>query len=703
MDEDLLVALAQKESNFNPQARGSSGEYGLFQIMPANVAKFSTPDEDPLNPEVNTRMAVDLFSEELNRYNGDEKLAVAAYNAGSPAVDRAIAKAGSRDYEDIAQYLPESTATDYVPGVFDIYNQRKSARLDQVAANQSQSNTSSDEWGTPDEFNTAVRDYATREGFDDLSPKEQVQGISRLYQSRKWMPQVDANLYKVTQPSGITPQKKTDRDISSIITPYLSLVEGESPEEISKAAEQAKKKMRRDLNAQGFNPNLVGSIIDETFDRKIQKENSDVRGIFGEIKTYGKEITKGGLELFTGAAAGAADFAGYEDAATTARTLGQTTLGENLDLYYELDDNGNVLLDENNEPVTKYRGNILRGAGNLFAAVGSLFAGAAVGTAAGLSAGAAATASALGLGGLNTLNSMGQAYELAKEETGDRDDAMQAALGAVPTSVLNTIADVYTVGAGKFWIQGLTGANKLRATAQLAARSAAMGAAGNAVEQTGIELSAQSATEGAYQASSANISGAALGGAAAGVTLGGLEGYRFRPAPKPRTQTTPDKTTAESNVLPVDGGERRQSGSGLSGDQKGSRKGLPIPERYQSGEPILLPPEVVAEQQIALAQRLEEFSNNPEKQLILDYDRPESIPQDLLNLFGYEAQQLSPKQVAIIKRETYVPPQVTDLPQIDTAIDSISNSLANAPDPTRHSELITERAELKKERRTDQG
>lgn len=702
MDTDLLLAIAERESNFNPEARGSSGEMGMFQIMPENVKKFSTPDEDPFNVAVNTRMASALLQEELDRYDNDTLLAVAAYNAGSPNVNEAIAAAGSRDFETIKPYLPPITQ-EYVPDVMNKYAARKEKRLNEPAPdaeNEEEEELDYSQWGSPDEFKTEVRDYATRDGFNELTPKEQAQGISRIYQGRKWLPQVDAALHSVTKAIWDNAEPEQRPDISEIINPYLSLVEGKNSEEVTKASAFAKQKMQRDLEDQGFNWNLVGSIIDETFTRKEAKEQSDVRGVLGEGATWSKEVAKGALELFTGAAAGAADLYGDESAARAAREIGQNALGENLDLYYELDDNGNILFDQNNEPVTKYRGNILRGVGSVVGAVGTLFAAKGAALAAGATAAAATTASALGLGGLNLLNSMGQAYELANEETGSREDAMQAAMWTAPTSVLNTIADLYTVGAGKFWIQGLTGQNKVRAVAQLATRSAAFGAAGNVAEQTGIEFAAQYATESGYQASRKNIVSAGIGGAVAGAALGGIfDGYGFRP--KPQTKQTPapiaDETTETIPSPPGAIGPIPDTSPRLLPAPTGPRRGLPIPERYQSGEPVLLPQTASAEQQIELAQRFESFALDSEQRMILDFDSPESIPQELLALFGYEAEQLSPKQVAIIKRESYQPPVAENLDQIDTAVDRLSIELAAAPDPQRHAALVDERANLKRE------
>lgn len=103
LQPDLLREVIRKESGFRPCAVSPAGAQGLMQLMPDTQRTFAV--SDPFDPRQNIEAGARFLRQLLDRYGGDLKLSLSAYNAGPAAVDK-------------AKGIPEITETqDYVTDI----------------------------------------------------------------------------------------------------------------------------------------------------------------------------------------------------------------------------------------------------------------------------------------------------------------------------------------------------------------------------------------------------------------------------------------------------------------------------------------------------------------------------------------------------------------------------------------------------------
>jgi soluble lytic murein transglycosylase-like protein len=119
LDADLLRAVVQIESRFNPNAVSPRGAIGLMQVMPATAASLglASPKETLLDPRANLRTGARYLQRLSLQFAGAIELVLAAYNAGENSV--------LRNGWALPPY-PETQA--YVRDVLEVYHGLRAAR-----------------------------------------------------------------------------------------------------------------------------------------------------------------------------------------------------------------------------------------------------------------------------------------------------------------------------------------------------------------------------------------------------------------------------------------------------------------------------------------------------------------------------------------------------------------------------------------------
>lgn len=115
VDPALVHAIIRAESSYNPKAISRVGAKGLMQLMPMTARELGVVDI--LDPHQNIDAGVRYFSKLLEQFNGNVKLALAAYNAGSGKV---------RQYRGVPPYKETRF---YIKKVYKYYRDHKQKYL----------------------------------------------------------------------------------------------------------------------------------------------------------------------------------------------------------------------------------------------------------------------------------------------------------------------------------------------------------------------------------------------------------------------------------------------------------------------------------------------------------------------------------------------------------------------------------------------
>lgn len=121
IDPYLIFSIIKAESNFNRNIESSSGAIGLMQLMEATAIEMANEigeevvvKEALYNPEINIKIGTSYYAYLIKRYNGNEQLAMAAYNAGMGNVDTWIEKGIIKEDGSDLENIPFKETNNYV-------------------------------------------------------------------------------------------------------------------------------------------------------------------------------------------------------------------------------------------------------------------------------------------------------------------------------------------------------------------------------------------------------------------------------------------------------------------------------------------------------------------------------------------------------------------------------------------------------------
>jgi len=106
VDPDVAFGLIRAESSFKNSSTSPVGAIGLMQLMPRTAAWLQpgVTVGQLRDPQVNVRLGMKYLSQLMDKYNGDTKLALLAYNRGPGTVDRAL-KSGRNPDNGYADFV----------------------------------------------------------------------------------------------------------------------------------------------------------------------------------------------------------------------------------------------------------------------------------------------------------------------------------------------------------------------------------------------------------------------------------------------------------------------------------------------------------------------------------------------------------------------------------------------------------------------
>ena len=139
LDQGLVFALIRQESLFTPDARSHAGALGMMQLMPATAKLVAQQNNisyrgtrDLLNPAKNIHLGTTYLKQLVNKFDNNEVLAMAAYNAGPHRVAKWIPEEEALPLDVWIETIPFKETRNYVKHLLsnqDIYREKLGLNL----------------------------------------------------------------------------------------------------------------------------------------------------------------------------------------------------------------------------------------------------------------------------------------------------------------------------------------------------------------------------------------------------------------------------------------------------------------------------------------------------------------------------------------------------------------------------------------------
>lgn len=121
LDKYMIYAIIKAESNFNPNVKSQSNAIGLMQLLEETANERSNvideqkvTEQDLYNPELNIKLGTSYYAYLLKHYEGNNVLALTAYNAGMGNVDNWIKNGIIRSDGSDIENIPYKETNNYV-------------------------------------------------------------------------------------------------------------------------------------------------------------------------------------------------------------------------------------------------------------------------------------------------------------------------------------------------------------------------------------------------------------------------------------------------------------------------------------------------------------------------------------------------------------------------------------------------------------